>query len=113
MKPLSSLPFTHPDGRLTKERPTGEDFFLVHLAFETPDEPCWYYAENFVGSWRTVRQGLSKFLAHPSSDEPEAPYGRAKVRIQIYQGSHAREMIARVLQTDQQRREQKLSQPNN
>jgi len=113
MKSISSVLFTRPNGRLTKKRPEGEDFYLILLCFDTPSDPCWFYSECFIGTWKGSAQALDRFLLDPFSDDPDAPLGRCKVRIRIYQGDDAREMIQVTKHWNAQHQKQKEAQRNN
>ena len=113
MKSISSLRFTLPNGRLTKTRPPGEDFYLIWLCFDTPNDPCWFYSQCFAGAWKATARALDRFLARPFSDEPDAPYGNCKARIRIYQGDDAHQIIEQTRRWDTQRQQQKAAQPNN
>ena len=86
-------------------RPAGEDFFLVAVVIDTPDDPCWNDGFDIIGTWEQVEQTFSAYVAGCNDDRG--------VSVSIYQGDAARGKVLEGLQEEARYREQMQAQSKN
>jgi hypothetical protein len=99
MKEIPSIPFT-------KKQPSGEDFFLVEVSLDTPDDPCWNEGFCIFGPWNSVMATLHQWLlANPEKLD--------HIYAHLYQGEAARDKRIAILDTEIKYQNEKRSQSNN
>jgi hypothetical protein len=86
-------------------KPAGEDFFLVAVVIDTPDDPCWNDGFNIVGTWEQIDQTFSRYMAGGGI--------RRKHTVSIYQGDAARAKLLEGLKEEARYQTQMHAQPNN
>lgn len=96
---MNSIPFS-------KEKPDGEDFFLVTVSIDTPGDPCWNEGFTIFGPWNSVMATLhSWLLTNPDKLD--------HIFAELYQGEAAREKRLAILETEIRYQDKKRSRPNN
>ena len=86
-------------------KPPGENFFLVAVVIDTPDDPCWNEGFDIVGTWQQVDQTFSAYVAGGGVCR--------KHTINIYQGDAARTKVVEGMKEEARYQAQKRAQPNN
>lgn len=90
----------------TGKKPPGEDFFLVEVSIDNPNDPCWNEGFSIHGPWDPVMATFHAWmLAHPEKVD--------HVGAEFYQGEAAREKRLAILETEIRYRDQMRSQPDN
>jgi hypothetical protein len=86
-------------------KPPGENFFLVAVVIDRPDDPCWNAGFDIVGTWEQVDQTFSAYVAKEGV--------RRKHTLSIYQGDAARAKFVEGMKEEARYQAQKRAQPNN
>jgi hypothetical protein len=86
-------------------RPPGEDFYLVAVEIDTPDDPCWNDGFNLIGTWEQIDKTFSAYVAGGAV--------RRKHTVHIYQGDAARAKLLEGLEEEARYQAQMHAQPSN
>jgi hypothetical protein len=86
-------------------KPDGEDFFLVAVVIDTPEDALWNDGFNIVGAWEQIDKTFSSYVAGGAV--------RRKHTVSIYQGDAARAKLLEGLKKEARYQAQMHSQPNN